>query len=327
MPPPLTLHVARDGKTIGQFPIDTAQQCLDVGIILPTDYCWHEGMTEWKPVSEVVVKQSLPPLPPPVDSPPLSNHPHPNMPDTSVGKKTSLAQKIAIGVGVLCLSCCFTCSYFFDSSSTGESRSLLPSSVDPLPNDLQSAELEYQIVSVEDANYSVYIRKAFRIRIKEQFDSDQLSSVAAMVLEEAKRNDPRIDAAIFYFYLPETEVNGAHTAGLVEWGAGGKWGNESSSLPKSFTVKADRGVASSLSSDTVDRLNINVRKQIFKLLLQSERKARAEAEALFPLDFNQQGEIFEQKRVASEMQIRNFYKLSEEELSLLIQEGIKKNWL
>ena len=120
MPSPLTLHVARDGKTIGQFPIDTAQQCLDEGIILPTDHCWHEGMTEWKPVSEVVVKKSLPPLPPPVAPPPLSNHPLPATPNSSVGKKTTLAQKIAIGVGVVCLSCCFNCSDFFDSSSTYE---------------------------------------------------------------------------------------------------------------------------------------------------------------------------------------------------------------
>ena len=63
-------------------------------------------------------------------------------------------------------------------------------------------------------------------------------------------------------------------------------------------------------------------------MLKSPTKAiKSKAEALFPLDFNQQGEISEKKRIASEMQIRNFYKLSEEELSLLIQEGIKKNWL
>ncbi len=140
MPPPLTLHVARDGKTIGQFPIDTAQQCLDGRIILPTDDCWHEGMTEWKPVSEVVVKQSLPPLPPPVDPPPLSNHPHPNTPNSSVGKKTSLAQKIAIGVGILCLSCCFTCSYFFDSSSTGGPQSSVSSNSESVPNVTRSPE-------------------------------------------------------------------------------------------------------------------------------------------------------------------------------------------
>jgi hypothetical protein len=289
-------------------------------------------MTEWKPVSKIVVKQSPPQIPPPCNPPPPHNSPPSAVTGSGDGTKKTLIKNLAIAGGILCLTCCMCSSFFFGDDSSVEPRSSLPSPVDPSPNDLEpndlpSAELEYEIVAVEDANYSIYTRKAFRVRIKEQLDSDQLRSVAAMVLEEGKRNNPKIDAAMFYFYLPETGVNGAHTAGLVEWGAGGKWGNESSSLPKSFSVKADRGAASSLSSDTVSRLNSNVRKQIFQALIQNERKARAEAERLFPLDFNQQSEYFEQKRVAFEMQIRNMHKLSEKELSLIIQEGIKKNWL
>ena len=314
MASPVTLHVARNGQTIGQFPMDTAQQCLDSKIILPTDLCWFEGMTEWKPVSEIVVKQAPTQFPPPNNPPPPLNSPPSAVRDNNDGTKKTLIKNLAIACGILCLTCCMCSSFFFGDDTSVES------------NDLPSAELEYEIVAIEDANYSIYTRKAFRVRIEKQLDSDQLRSVAAMVLEEGKQSNPRIDAAMFYFYLPETEVDGAHTAGLVEWGAGGKWGNESSSLPKSFSVKSDRGAASSLSSDTVSSLNNNVRKQIFQALIQNERKVRAEAEGIFPLDFNQQNEFFEQKRVAFELQIRNVHKLSEKELGLIIQEGVKKNW-
>ena len=206
MPPPLTLCVARDGKTIGQFPIDTAQQCLDGRIILPTDDCWHEGMTEWKPVSEVVVKQSLPPLPPPVDPPPLSNHPHPNTPNSSVGKKTSLAQKIAIGVGILCLSCCFTCSYFFDSSSTGGPQSSVSSNSESVPNVTRSPEPKkwFQNGTLHKATMAEWNMGSFENKRATAADFEKLKVKAEMLVKgmdivgQSYTEESAVTVAAFY---------------------------------------------------------------------------------------------------------------------------------
>lgn len=52
MQPSLTIYFARDGQQTGSFSWEDARTRVRSGEIEPTDHYWHEGMVEWKLVSE-----------------------------------------------------------------------------------------------------------------------------------------------------------------------------------------------------------------------------------------------------------------------------------
>ncbi len=62
--------VNRGTQEIGKFELADIQALMNAGVILPTDYFWFQGMSEWKPVSSLFATQPsalpqvvIPPLP------------------------------------------------------------------------------------------------------------------------------------------------------------------------------------------------------------------------------------------------------------------------
>ena len=49
-----TIHVARDGTNLGTFSIEEIREGLRSGRFLPTDMAWEAGMTDWRPLSQVM---------------------------------------------------------------------------------------------------------------------------------------------------------------------------------------------------------------------------------------------------------------------------------
>ena len=52
-----TIHVARDGANIGTFSIEEVREGLRTGRFRPTDLAWEAGMTDWRPLSQVVAEK------------------------------------------------------------------------------------------------------------------------------------------------------------------------------------------------------------------------------------------------------------------------------
>jgi hypothetical protein len=49
----MTFHVcAIDGTKLGEFSEAEFQEKVSSGELRPQDYYWHEGMADWKPISE-----------------------------------------------------------------------------------------------------------------------------------------------------------------------------------------------------------------------------------------------------------------------------------
>ena len=184
---------------------------------------------------------------------------------------------------------------------------------------------EYKVVSTKDVNYANVKRKAFRIRVDGKLEVQKLKQIAQKIIDDIKK-DEEIDAAMFHFYLPNTEVDGPYTAGMVVWGANGKWGNEDSNLPHSFTVTTGGLFDGRVSTKTADRFTEQVRRSIFEQLIRAERQATKEAEAQFPGNFDMQGDAFESKNNNYKSKIVNDNHLSKDELKHIIHEGIRKNW-
>jgi hypothetical protein len=48
------IHVARDGAKLGEFTLEQIREGLSTGQFRGTDLAWQSGMTDWRPLSEVV---------------------------------------------------------------------------------------------------------------------------------------------------------------------------------------------------------------------------------------------------------------------------------
>jgi hypothetical protein len=79
-----TIHVARAGANLGSFSLEEIQEGLRTGRFLPTDLAWQTGMTDWRPLSEVVAAAPAtaaaapgpspgPTTPPPQFAPPVAS--------------------------------------------------------------------------------------------------------------------------------------------------------------------------------------------------------------------------------------------------------------
>jgi hypothetical protein len=52
-----TIHVARDGTNIGTFSVEEIREGLGTGRFRPTDMAWEAGMSDWRPLSEVMARK------------------------------------------------------------------------------------------------------------------------------------------------------------------------------------------------------------------------------------------------------------------------------
>jgi hypothetical protein len=56
----MQVTINRDGQQYGPFPIEDAAAHLATGALLPTDWAWAKGMTEWAPLDQVVAAVQTP---------------------------------------------------------------------------------------------------------------------------------------------------------------------------------------------------------------------------------------------------------------------------
>jgi transposase-like protein len=58
MSSPFLVKISRDGKEIGTYEAKEAVRLLVYGTLKETDFYWHEGMTEWAPLSKLQASEA-----------------------------------------------------------------------------------------------------------------------------------------------------------------------------------------------------------------------------------------------------------------------------
>lgn len=53
-----TIHIGRNGQSLGTFPEDKVRSMLLAGQLLPTDLAWTEGMANWLPLGQAIQRLS-----------------------------------------------------------------------------------------------------------------------------------------------------------------------------------------------------------------------------------------------------------------------------
>ncbi len=119
----------------------------------------------------------------------------------------------------------------------------------------------YTIASVENVSYANVIRKNYRVRVQRVLTKNELLSISQKIVRQATSDDD-IDAIMLFFYLPDSDTNGAYTAGKVTWAPGGDWGKASTNLFPEYVIEVGSALGSMPEEDIVD-LPIGQKKQIF----------------------------------------------------------------
>jgi hypothetical protein len=52
------VRVSRDGRELGVYSAAEAIRMLKEGALLPTDFYWHEGMTDWAPLAQLQASEA-----------------------------------------------------------------------------------------------------------------------------------------------------------------------------------------------------------------------------------------------------------------------------
>ena len=55
----MKLHIARDGEVIGAWTKTELYPLLRTSEVFPSDYYWHEGMSDWKQLGELPCGKSV----------------------------------------------------------------------------------------------------------------------------------------------------------------------------------------------------------------------------------------------------------------------------
>lgn len=69
---PMQIHLARNGQSLGVFNEDQVREGIAQGSFHEADLAWQEGMTDWKPLSELFPENEEVVLPPPVPVSPVA---------------------------------------------------------------------------------------------------------------------------------------------------------------------------------------------------------------------------------------------------------------
>jgi hypothetical protein len=76
----MDVQIARNGEVIGTLRLDEIQAAIAGGTVLPSDYGWHEGHTDWTPISQLLAPST------PESTLPLS-------PKSAEGKRSKQSKK------------------------------------------------------------------------------------------------------------------------------------------------------------------------------------------------------------------------------------------
>ena len=99
----MQFFIARGEEQHGPYSLEQAKDLLAKGVLKPGDYAYHEGLSDWTPLLEVIAAQSEPAAPPakvasptPSVGPSLSTAPTPK-------SKSNATLVVAIVAGLMVL--------------------------------------------------------------------------------------------------------------------------------------------------------------------------------------------------------------------------------
>lgn len=80
--------------------------------------------------------------------------------------------------------------------------------------------VNFIIEAIEDISYGKVIRMTYRVKVEKEVTDDEIRIICKKIIPQEKK---AYNAIAFFFYLPDSDIKGAYTAGMAEWTPFGKW--------------------------------------------------------------------------------------------------------
>lgn len=192
-------------------------------------------------------------------------------------------------------------------------------------------------------------RKSYSVIVSPDITSAQVEPTAQLIVDEEVRKDPDIDEIYILFYSDREIVgaSGAYDVAAATWAPGGKWGSTTPQIARGNDRSSHRlvvNVKDNLEAYLQQRgtaeekfgLPEIQRREIFKAITKAEERARAEADAKYPVDATDptlpQDNVTKNASLNQELiakyhgEVREEYKISEDVQWEVISEAIEKHW-
>lgn len=126
----------------------------------------------------------------------------------------------------------------------------------------EQALIAFQIVKTEDFSVRNCKRYNIHVRVGHVLSSNELKTTSNKIITDFKATRP-FDALTLRFYLPDSDINGVHTAGMTEYAPYGDWSRAADVRTGEYThhrLKLSPGNATNYSSSR--RVPVQPRKPI-----------------------------------------------------------------
>lgn len=162
-----------------------------------------------------------------------------------------------------------------DSSRTNEQKLNAAESKVAMP--------KYTIVKIEDVSFSNCKRYSIRVRVDHVLSSDELKTLSNKIITDFKATRG-FNALTLWFYLPDSNIDSAYTAGMTEYAPFGDWSRADDIETGEYThhrLELSPGNATGLDPEKsrVPGLSIETKKRIFFELVAAQDRGVGDNEA------------------------------------------------
>jgi len=200
-------------------------------------------------------------------------------------KKEETAAYIVIGVFIL-----FGIALLYDGGGYSEKshRNKMIQIADrineqkPIAAEAKAAIPRYTIVKTKDVSVNNCKRYSIRVRVDHVLSSNELKTISNKIITDFKATSP-FNALTLWFYLPDSDINGAYTAGMTEYAPYGDW-SQADVQTGEYThhrLKLSPGNATGIDPEKsrVPGLSIETKKRIFFEIVAAQDRGVGDDEA------------------------------------------------
>jgi hypothetical protein len=144
---------------------------------------------------------------------------------------------------------------------------------DPTSTDESTVALpQYTLVETRDVGFADVVRKRCCVRVDRELTVQELMAASDKIVQQATEHE-RINAISISYYLPESDTEGAYTAGKADWAPDGDWNKADTDLAPKLVVTTGSAVGP-VPEDIVVDLPVETKQQLFLHIVLKEYQGK-----------------------------------------------------
>jgi hypothetical protein len=162
----------------------------------------------------------------------------------------------------------------------------------------------FEIISFQNTDVSNTPRRVYNVRVEKKLSKEELTSISNEIINKAI-SEKNLKVITIFYYLPNSDENGAYTAGKAVWAPDGDISKVFTNLPCKLVVKAGTAIGD-IPEDIIVSLPMSIKNDIFERIIINQDKGMETKQSY--------------KEAAKQFEI------TPEQAEAVLFEGISKGW-